>query len=127
MTIIRKILGSIIIFIDAVTRPKPMKRSQEAQSEADFRAEQLSLYQFHTCPFCVKVRRAIHKLNINVKLCDAKLDQFGKELLEKGGKRKVPCLKIDHNGTIEWMYESKTIIEYLQRSFNPNYQTANSA
>jgi len=117
MKLIRKILGAIIIFIDAITRPKPLQRSEEDQRDVNRRSENLSLYQFHACPFCVKVRRTLHRLNLNVQLCDAKTEAIGNELLEKGGKLKVPCLRIEESGKVQWMYESKDIVAYLQNSF----------
>jgi len=117
MNTIRKILGAIIVFIDAITRPKAMLRSEEDQKNADAKAQHLSLYQFHACPFCVKVRRALHRLNVNVELRDAKTDNVAEELLKEGGKRKVPCLRIEENDNVQWMYESKEIIAYLQNSF----------
>lgn len=117
MKYIRKMLGAIIIFIDAITRPKPIQRSEEDQRGVDRKSENLSLYQFHTCPFCVKVRRTLHRLNLNVELRDAKTEALGNELLEKGGKRKVPCLRIEESGKVQWMYESKDIIAYLQNTF----------
>ena len=118
MKYIRKILGAIILFIDAITRPKPMQRSEDNQKAVDARALNLSLYQFHTCPFCVKVRRALHRLNVNIELRDAKTEKYENELVEKGGKRKVPCLRIEKNGNIQWMYESKDIVAHLQQVFN---------
>lgn len=117
MKYIRKILGVIILALDAITRPRPMQRSEEEQERVDERIKKLSLYEFHTCPFCVKVRRALRKLNLNVELRDAKKEEAGQELLNQGGKRKVPCLRIEESGQVKWMYESKDIIAYLQNSF----------
>ena len=117
MNYIRKILGTIIIFFDAITRPRAMKRLEEDQKDVDAKARHLSLYQFHSCPFCIKVRRTLHKLNVNIELHDAKTDKIGNELLKEGGKRKVPCLRIEENDKVQWMYNSKDIIAYLQNSF----------
>ncbi len=40
------------------------------------------------------------------------------ELLNGGGKLKVPCLKVvDDTGSEKWMYESKDIIGYLEERF----------
>jgi hypothetical protein len=35
----------------------------------------------------------------------------------QGGKIKVPCLRIEENGQTTWMYESKVIIDYLDKRF----------
>jgi len=116
MNTIRNILGNIIIFFDVITRGKPQQRSENDQRDVDRRSKGLSLYQFRACPFCVKVRRALHHLNVKIELRDAKTEEFGKELLEQGGKRKVPCLRIEDDG-VQWMYNSKDVIAYLQSSF----------
>ena len=118
MKYIRKILGAIIIFFDAITRPKPMQRSEDEQRDVDQRSKNLSLYQFHACPFCVKVRRTLHRLNVDIDLRDALTNKFGNELLKEGGKRKVPCLRIEEDDRVQWKYESKDIITYLQNSFD---------
>lgn len=40
-----------------------------------------------------------------------------RELVSGGGRPTVPCLKITRDGSVQWMYESLDIIEYLnQRS-----------
>jgi glutathione S-transferase len=40
---------------------------------------------------------------------------FNKELIQKGGKKQVPCLKIIENGQESWLYESGDIIKYLNK------------
>ncbi|WP_434673787.1 glutaredoxin family protein [Pseudomonas sp. R1-15] len=112
-------LGQLIIFIDFTTRPGKKKRSAEAQAQVDQAARSLTLYQFHACPFCVKTRRALHRLNVPVTLRDAKNNEQDRQtLLEQGGRIKVPCLRIEENGETTWMYESKVIIEYLDKRFS---------
>ena len=77
------------------------------------------LYQFKMCPFCVKARRAIKRLSLNIETRDALREESSREeLLAGGGQIKVPCLKIiDDAGKTTWMYESSDIIKYLQERF----------
>jgi glutaredoxin len=111
-------LGQLIIFIDFITRPRKMQRSPEAQAEVSQSASNLALYQFRACPFCVKTRRTLHKLNVPMTLRDAKNDpQARLELEQQGGKIQVPCLRIEENGQSTWLYESKAIASYLQQRF----------
>jgi glutaredoxin len=118
ITALRKGLGQLIIFIDWLTRPSKQKRSSEAQAAVEQSAKSLSLYQFRACPFCVKTRRALHKLNVPVALRDAKEDaQARQELEQQGGKIQVPCLRIDDGEKVTWLYESKAIIAYLNDRF----------
>ncbi|WP_462402022.1 glutaredoxin family protein [Pseudomonas sp. Marseille-QA0332] len=111
-------LGQLIVFGDWISRPAKRKRSPQAQAEVDQQARGLALYQFHACPFCVKTRRALHRLNVPVALRDAKNDPAHRQaLLEGGGRVKVPCLRIEEDGKTTWMYESGDIIAYLDRRF----------
>ena len=111
-------LGQLIIFIDFITRPGKKQRPAEAQAQVDQAARSLTLYQFHACPFCVKTRRTLRRLNVPVALRDAKNNEQDRQtLLEQGGRIKVPCLRVEENGETTWMYESKVIIEYLDKRF----------
>ena len=104
---VRNGLGQAIILADFVSRPRKLQRSAEAQAEVERALRNLSLYQFRACPFCVKTRRAMHRLNLPMQLKDAMNDpQARQALLEGGGKVKVPCLRIEENGQVRWMYES---------------------
>ncbi|VAW50792.1 Glutaredoxin [hydrothermal vent metagenome] len=116
---IRWVLGQVIIFIDWVTRPKIIQRSIEAQELADKQARTMALYHFQQCPFCVKTRRQIRRLGLNIESRDARNDpKWNKELISEGGKYQVPCLKISNeDGSVEWLYESADINQYLGEKF----------
>ncbi|WP_041523008.1 glutathione S-transferase N-terminal domain-containing protein [Gilvimarinus agarilyticus] len=116
--ILREGLGSIIAFISWLTRPAKVKRSPEAQAKVENELKNMSLYQFFACPFCIKTRRALHRLNLPIQLRDAQQGKpYRNELAQGGGRVKVPCLRIDENGTTTWMYESSDIIAYLEKRF----------
>ncbi|QEQ95549.1 glutathione S-transferase N-terminal domain-containing protein [Neptunomonas concharum] len=119
MAFIRWFLGKIILTLNFLTPPKGIKRSPEAQAQVDKQTRLLALYQFHACPFCVKVRRAMKRFSLDIELRDAKNnDTFRQELLENGGRVKVPCLRITNDdGSVSWMYESNDIIRYLEQRF----------
>jgi glutaredoxin len=123
MRILRIVLGNLILFIDFITSPKRLKRTEQAQAAVDQATRQLALYQFHLCPFCIKVRRAMKRLNLNIELRDAKQNEmYRTELAEQGGRIKVPCLRItEDDGTVSWMYESSDIIQYLEQRFGARH------
>ncbi len=111
-------LGQLIVLGDAISRPQPQRRSPEGQAAVNKEAAGLSLYQFHACPFCVKTRRSLHRLNVPITLRDAKNNPADRErLLTEGGKIKVPCLHIQERGQSRWLYESNEIIAYLEQRF----------
>ena len=119
MSIIRWILGSLILFVDWLTTPKGIQRAEEVQTAIDEQASALTLYQYKSCPFCVKVRRSLKRLSLPVETRDAnRCDTAKGELLAGGGRLKVPCLRVvDAAGAESWMYESKVIINYLDGRF----------
>jgi glutaredoxin len=118
LKLFRNGLGQLIIFIDYLTRPQRMSRSDHLQRVVDDLSQDMSLYQFKACPFCVKVRRTMVKLNLNIDLKDAANDELHRqELLEQGGKVKVPCLRTQDGETVKWLYESSDIIAYLENRF----------
>lgn len=118
VNLLRNGIGKILACGDQLTRPPKMQRDAARQAEVDKQAAKLSLYQYHGCPFCIKVRRELHRLNVDIELRDARKNPgFRQELLEQGGKSMVPCLRIDDNGKSRWMYESSDIITWLREQF----------
>ncbi|WP_163011438.1 glutaredoxin family protein [Pseudomonas viridiflava] len=118
MKALRVGLGQLVIGIDFLTRPSKKKRDPAAQAAVDQSAQDLTLYQFHACPFCVKTRRALRRLNVPVALRDAKNNELDRQtLLTEGGRIKVPCLRIEKGDKTVWMYESNVIIDYLDKRF----------
>lgn len=77
----------------------------------------LTLYHFPACPYCRRVQRALGKLGVEIEQRDILADpDNAAELMRGGGKRQVPCLRIEHGGQDdEWLYESADIIDYLQQ------------
>lgn len=116
---LRLIIGPIILFIDKITTPKGIKRPEEEQQKIDHEVTNLVLYQFKTCPFCIKVKRNNKRLSLNIETRDAQHNPtYREELLQGGGQIKVPCLKIiNEKGNDSWMYESEDIMQYLQGRF----------
>jgi glutaredoxin len=120
MTLIRWILGRIVLTIDFFTTPKGLKRALDEQHEINIQTTKLALYQFSACPFCVKVRRSMKRLSLDIELRDAKKNQHHRsELEQQGGRIKTPCLRIENPaGDVTWMYESSDIIRYLEQRFS---------
>ena len=116
MKIIRWVLGQIILVLDFLTTPKSVVRDTAAQATLDNAMAKMSMYQFKTCPFCVKVRRELKRQALHIDLRDAKNDARHKtELVNEGGRHKVPCLRIEKSDdTVQWLYESTDIIHYLR-------------
>lgn len=116
---LRVILGPVLLLWESVSRPRGVMRPPAAQEEVDRQCRSLILYQYRTCPFCMKVRREIRRLSLKIETLDAQpAGPVRDELVRAGGQAKVPCLKItDQAGNSRWLYESGAITDYLRGSF----------
>lgn len=117
--LLRAILGPFMLLKERLSRPQGIVRAPEDQAKVDAACQKLALYQFTTCPFCIKVRQEMRRLSLAVEFRDAqKSAQHRQALLTQGGSPKVPCLQItDDKGNVRWLYESGDIIRYLQQQF----------
>ena len=118
---LRLILTPVMLISEKLTTPKAIVRTPEVQVEVDRACQRLALYQFRACPFCIKVRKEMARLGLNIETRDAQHDDSHRAALESGGGRvKVPCLLIQHqDGKQEWLYESDAIKSRLQAWFEP--------
>lgn len=74
-----------------------------------------ALYYYDQCPFCQMVLRVMESLSVEVELRNTLMDpQNRTDLIQGGGRGTVPCLRIENNGEVQWMYESRDIVAYLK-------------
>ncbi|MFV8834417.1 glutathione S-transferase N-terminal domain-containing protein [Aquisalimonas sp.] len=118
---VRLVLTPIMIIGNRLTMPGGIEREPDEQARVDERTRALALYHFPACPFCIKTRRAMQRLSLNIELRNAQHPGEHREALEReGGRVKVPCLRIrEADGSERWLYESDAIIAYLQEQFAP--------
>lgn len=116
---LRLILAPFMLLGYWLTRPKGVQRPADAQAAVDARTRKLALYHYPTCPFCLKTRRTMQRLSLDIDLRNAQHDETHRAaLIAGGGKPQVPCLLIaDDQGTQTWMYESDAINAWLTREF----------
>ncbi len=108
--------GRLIILGDSIFSPKKVERSAEEQKIVDEKCKDLILYQFYACPFCIKVRRSMRRLRLDVETRSvSEGSPHREELLEGGGRVQAPCLCIKKDDKVEWLYESGDIIKYLDK------------
>jgi glutaredoxin len=118
--LLRAVIGPFMLLGETLGRPKGLTRTPAAQAEVDRECRDLVLYQYKTCPFCIKVRQEMRRLSLNIEKRDAQHPCIDRQdLITGGGQAKVPCLKItDPTGNSQWMYESAEIIAYLRQRFS---------
>jgi len=106
MRVVRRLLGSIVRWFD-----------NDKAAQARPLLAHCRLYEYAVCPFCARVRRASKRLGVALERVDIDRDSEARtELLRQGGKVQVPCLRIARNGEMQWLYESRDIVRYLQRA-----------
>lgn len=118
---LRVLLGPVMLLKEALTRPQGVVRTSAEQASVDAACRGLALYQYKTCPFCIKTRQEMRRLSLDITKVDAQhAGPARTELLQGGGQTKVPCLKItDAAGSSRWLYDSEKIIAYLRSRFAP--------
>jgi len=116
---LRVVLGPVMLLKERLTQPAGVQREAAAQAVVDQECQSLALYQFSTCPFCIKVRQEMRRLSLPIEKRDAQHNSTHREaLLEGSGATQVPCLKItDANGQTRWLQDSGAIVAYLRERF----------
>ena len=116
MKAIRWPIGQLILLLNFIFSPRSPKRAASEQAKLDDQTRSLSLYQLPSCPFCVKVRRTMKREGLKIELRNISgNNDFSEELVREGGKRKVPCLRIEkEDGQVQWLYESSDVVSHLQ-------------
>ncbi len=95
-------------------------RTPDEQAAVERAAQRLTLYHRPTCPFCIKVFIAMRRLDVPLLRRDISQDRAARdELVAGGGRQMVPCLRIDEDAGVRWLYESRDIIDYLEERFGP--------
>ncbi|MGM0471231.1 MAG: glutathione S-transferase family protein [Bacillota bacterium] len=75
----------------------------------------ITLYQFQSCPYCMKVRDKLDELDLEyetIEVPHAKEDRT--TIKELSGQIKVPVLE-DSDGTV--VHDSVAIIDYLEKNY----------
>jgi glutaredoxin len=113
------VLGPFMQVWHFVSRSKGVVRAPELPQAVNQQCQSLVLYQFTTCPFCIKVRQEMRRLSLPIERRDAQHHPQNRDALLQGvGTVKVPCLRItDAHGQSQWLFESGAIISYLQGRF----------
>lgn len=78
--------------------------------------EGFSLYYRSTCPFCRYVSAYLKSKSIVLERKNITDDKSAfNELVNSGGKRQVPCLKITNGSQTRWLYESADIVAFFEK------------
>ena len=116
---LRIVLGPVMLLKERLTQPAGVQRAAAEQAAVDLQCQSLALYQFSTCPFCIKVRQEMRRLSLPIEKRDAQHHTANRDALVQGsGATKVPCLKItEADGQTRWLQDSTEIVADLRGRF----------
>jgi glutaredoxin len=116
---LRLVLGPVMLLKERLTQPTGVVREPAAQARVDQQCQSLALYQFSTCPFCIKVRQEMRRLSLPIEKRDAQHHTGNRDALLQGtGATQVPCLRItEADGQTRWLKDSGAIVTYLRERF----------
>jgi glutaredoxin len=116
---LRIVLGPVMLLKERLTQPAGVVREAAAQASVDQQCQSLALYQFSTCPFCIKVRQEMRRLSLPIEKRDAQHHTANRDALLQGtGATQVPCLRITEvDGQTRWLKDSAAIVAYLREHF----------
>jgi glutaredoxin len=116
---LRIVLGPVMLLKERLTQPTGVVREPAAQARVDQQCQSLALYQFSTCPFCIKVRQEMRRLSLPIEKRDAQHHTANRDALLQGtGATQVPCLQItEADGKTRWLKDSAAIVAYLRERF----------
>ncbi len=116
---LRIVLGPVMLLKERLTQPTGVVRETAAQARVDQQCQSLALYQFSTCPFCIKVRQEMRRLSLPIEKRDAQHHTANRDaLLQATGATQVPCLRItEADGQTRWLKDSAAIVAYLRERF----------
>ena len=106
---LRVLLGPVMLLKEALTRPQGVVRTSAEQASVDAACRGLALYQYKTCPFCIKTRQEMRRLSLDIAKVDA----------QHAGPARTELLQGDEAGNSHWLYDSEKIIAYLRSRFAP--------
>ncbi len=79
-------------------------------------SESYTLYHFPSCPYCARVRDFVEDADLHIEMRNIHADpQALHDLRNGGGSTTVPCLRIQRDRQVRWLYESLDIIAHLRR------------
>jgi glutathione S-transferase len=77
--------------------------------------ETYQLFHSETCGFCHRVRDYMTRSGWEIPLRNIMFDSAARqELIAGGGRAMVPCLRIERDAQVTWLYESLDIMDFLE-------------
>lgn len=118
--VFRRLAGLTVNLIGWFSRPTPIERSAQERKFLAGEVKRLRVYDYPSCPSSLRVRQALHRLNLDIQYCDIRKCQIHRDnLLAEFGRVHAPCLRIDEGQNVRWLDDPAQIVAYLNQRFDP--------
>lgn len=118
MNFIRHCTGKVYQWVDRLVPVRVQPRTKDEVDLLERESRRMHLYVAHSCPASIGVQRYCDRLGLRVVRKDVqRVNAYRNELLNGGGEPVVPCLRIENEQGIHWLYNSSSILEFLEQKF----------
>ena len=116
---VRQIVCFAVGIFGWLTRPAQLQRSEQDRKMLAQAVKSLRIYDYKGCPRSLKLRHTLHRLNLDIEYCDISSSLIHQNnLLTQYGRLHAPCLRIEENQSVQWLDDSRQIIQYLNQRFD---------
>lgn len=118
MSFVRYFKGKTLSWAYQLVPARPLVCSRERRDAMERESRRMQLYFSHVCPSSLAAQRYCQRLGLRVVEKNvARVLSYRNELLNEGGQSRVPCLRIEEDGEIKWLYSCDSIRSYLEQRF----------
>lgn len=118
--LVRRSIGLVVNLLAWLGRPEQIQRSDQERRQLAPLLKGLRVYDYKGCPRSLKLRQALHRLNLGIEYCDIRKCQVHHDnLLSQFGRLHAPLLRIEENQSVRWLDDADDIIQFLDQRFTP--------
>lgn len=118
MSVVRYFKGKALAFAYQLFPVRPLARSGMEKDSLERESRKMQLYFCHDCPSSLMIQRYCQRLGLRVvKKNVAQVIRYRNELINGGGQSRVPCLRVEEEGNVYWLYSREKIKRFLAQRF----------
>lgn len=118
MSFVRYFKGKTLSWAYQLLPVRPVVCSVERRNAMERDSRRMQLFFSHDCPASLATQRYCQRLGLRVVEKNvARVLSYRNELLNEGGQSRVPCLRVEEEGEVKWLYSCDSIRRFLDQRF----------
>lgn len=118
MKLTKQIKGKALDLVDRLMPVRPQPRSSEQRNLLERESRRMHLYYCRSCASSLSIKRHCERIGLRVVEKDVvRVNAYRNELLNGGGEPRVPCLRVEDEQGVRWLYSQEAIRNYLNSRF----------